>query len=994
MIKYFRTLTVAALVSGLVGPFSMGTVFAQTTVPAAANQTTGNVLGTIKDNGGAPVANAKVTLSGPSTQSTNTDATGAFAFSNVAPGLYTLTATKAGYETASQPDLAVLSGQTQTLAVTMPALTFQSLRTIATVRASGRGTFNTTPASVSVVSSQTFVDQAQPQVMKILNQTPGIEASLPQTSANGAVPGAITFPNIRGALSFETASLIDGHPVSVGTFGDYVTTFLNSYALGSAEVVKGPGADAPEVNYAIGGTVNFRTKDPTYKAAGNYTFGVGSHGSALEHFGIGGTAGRLGYVLDYADNYDPGALYGYQAWFNPGGNNGYVNYNPGTGTGTLIGFNDTNNTVLPNSPSKIFNSFATLACCYTFGSAYDSRAELAKLRYALSGATSLTFTYLGMQTSADQNENTSSQTPGTFNPGTSYAGGSLAAGTQMMVTNLHPGGTDQEINNEPILEGDLRTTIGNDTLLARYYHASIDRLIHQGPANPWQPDVMTLNIQGTNSNPGKTGANITGTQNVAFFDYFNQEELDALRGYSLEWSHPFSENNVLTLSGDTTDSTTTSDSCSPNFASQKGGTPVYNINTVGLSCSVNVPAGSKQVFTTYQARLNIHAARNLNVTFTNYLNTYDSTYPTACSAPYAKPAPAGFTGPVNGVTNPNKSQCWQDGSGYVFGSTTTSHYDPRLSLEYRPAQDTAVRFAAGSAIAPPYLQLLSSVNGAISCPAGCTTAFQSVNAGTLKPETAFGYDLGADHRFHDGVTTISADVYMTNLFNHFITQTYNSGLTCSASPCPTTGVPLYYTSNVNLNNARFEGLELAIRHNPLVGFGWVVQGSTQRGYAYNLPPCFYTSTNNCSLYSTNLAVLPNINFTGGALCQGCGGLGGFSNQNLPYLQGFAQLSYRFTNGIYTQVNETLYGKNNSLNEPPFGIVNASVRFPVVNGIQLQVAGDNLTNAYTGLFPTLGTGVAIPLANGQVGATQANVLGPSTIRVLMTKNFGEGANPTP
>ena len=84
----------------------------------------------------------------------------------------------------------------------------------------------------------------------------------PGSSANGASAGAIAFPNIRNGLSYETATLIDGHPLSVGLYGDYVTTFLNPALLGSAEVIKGPGATAPEVDYAINGTVNFRTKDP------------------------------------------------------------------------------------------------------------------------------------------------------------------------------------------------------------------------------------------------------------------------------------------------------------------------------------------------------------------------------------------------------------------------------------------------------------------------------------------------------------------------------------------------------------------------------------------------------------------------------------------------------------------------------------------------------------------------------------------------------------
>ncbi|HET7812996.1 MAG TPA: TonB-dependent receptor, partial [Candidatus Baltobacteraceae bacterium] len=519
------------LTASLVGPFGMGTTYAQTLVAQAAPQGTGTIAGSIKDASGAPVANATVTVSGPQSQTATTDSQGNFSISGLPSGIYSFRATKAGYNTASDTNITVLPGGTQTLTVTMNVLTFTSLRTIATVRSSGRGTFNTSPASVSVINSQTFVDQGQPQVMRVLDQTPGIVASYPQTSANGAAPGAITFPNIRGALSFETASLIDGHPVSVGTFGDYVTSFLNSFALGGAEVVKGPGADSPEVNYAIGGTVNFLTKNPTYQPSGNFTFGYGSHGSSILNFGYSSTEGRLGFVFDYADNSDSSALNGYQATFVPGGNNTYLNYNQSTQSGTFLNFNDSN-TPVSGTASGNFNSFGTVACCYTVSGDFESRGELAKLTYKLSNATRATFTYLGSQAFADQNGNTSSMTPGTFAPGAQYANGNLQPGQAINIVNIHPGGSDNEINNEPILQGDIRTTLNNDTILARYYHASIWRLIHEGPDVPYIPETMILNVQGTNGQAAGS-ANITGMRPVTFFDYFQQTELDKLGGFSL-----------------------------------------------------------------------------------------------------------------------------------------------------------------------------------------------------------------------------------------------------------------------------------------------------------------------------------------------------------------------------------------------------------------------------------------------------------------------------
>ncbi len=310
---------------------------------------------------------------------------------------------------------------------------------------------------------------------------------------------------------------------------------------------------------------------------------------------------------------------------------------------------------------------------------------------------------------------------------------------------------------------------------------------------------------------------------------------------------------------------------------------------------------------------------------------------------------------------------------------------------------------------------------------------EQLQSAGIKPETAFGYDLGADYRFNDGVTFASGDVYLTDLFNHFITNLSNSGTTCPAidpntgvsTPSGCVGNPLFLKQNINVANSRFEGIELALRRVPASGIGYTLQGALQRGYAYNLPQCFYGSSKNATTgaitcnFTTNLAVIDGQNFTGGGingsfLLPGSAstsaftaGVGGFSNQNLPYAQGYGEVNYRTTNGWYGNVNWTYYGHNNSLNQPAFGILGATVRAPLGNGVSLQISGDNLTNQFANVWPVFGGGVPIPLAggpytiksNGQTitvpaqAATQANVLPPSTIRFIFTKAFGPGATPT-
>jgi hypothetical protein len=335
------------------------TILISLAVPAVSNAQnapqTATVTGTVADDSGAPISGASVVLKGPQTKSTSSDASGAFLFSNVRAGSYVLSVTKGGYTAAVQNDVLLLGGQTVNLAVHLAPASFSSLRTIASVRTSSHA-LNTSAASMNVVNTTTFIDQAQPQVTRVLNQIPGLQISFPSNSANAAAPGAITVPNIRDATSYETASLIDGHPISVGQYGDNVTTFLNAFMFSNIEVVKGPGADAPQVNNAIGGTTNFRTKDPTQNEYSQLLFGFDNRGGTLSNFEYSDTVGKLGFVVDFATDNNPSALFNKQVYYDPAQNSGMI------GGGTLSDAGPNN--PVGNTQSTLPTAPQLLACCW------------------------------------------------------------------------------------------------------------------------------------------------------------------------------------------------------------------------------------------------------------------------------------------------------------------------------------------------------------------------------------------------------------------------------------------------------------------------------------------------------------------------------------------------------------------------------------------------------------------------------------------------------
>ncbi|HEY5258419.1 MAG TPA: TonB-dependent receptor [Candidatus Baltobacteraceae bacterium] len=922
----------------------------------AANTST--VTGIVTDANGTPLAAATVDLRGPATYTTQTDASGAFAVASVVQGLYAITILKGGFETATD-DIVVVADQSQSISVRLNAASFSSLRTIARVSSVNRGgAFNTTTASVNVVSAQVFANQAAPQVRDVLNEIPGIQISLPGGSANGAAPGAITVPTIRGAASYETATLIDGHPLAVEDYGDYVTTFLNSFMFSNVEVIKGPGATAPEVNNAINGTVNFHTKDPTLTATPDYQIGVNSFGGTWANFGIADTVGRLGFVVDFANLDDPSVLNGKSVFIDPS------NYYLGSSSSSDSLSGTATYTTIPNTESSIQTGYSLLACCYMLQGYLDTHSELVKLHYHLSSATNLTVSYLGGQAYSDQTSNVGNVTNATFAPGAGYTG-SLAPGAYQ-VAYLYP--ANVETNNEPMFQAEFSSSIGNDTILARYYHASINRDVNAGSS----PDALspyTLNVSGTSSNQINTYpyGSYPATYNSASMtlnnqNYFRQVEDDKLAGWSLQYDHPFATGDDISLGINQTN--TQSD--------------VYEL--LPSYSTITLPQGSSQLFTTVQLRAELNLTPKITATLADYMNVYRSTYPASCPFAY------GF------------SNCAIDGSNVTFASTTTSHNDPRLALEFRPNPNLAVRFAAGSAIAPPYLGLLSQ----ISAPAASydpTTGIATVsrNSGQLKAETAFGYDLGADLRLHDQQTIVSGDVYLNNLFNHYFGQSVNSGTVCGApTPCSGSGgpvppnTPVYYQTNTNISNFRFEGVELSIGRHPKTGLGYTLSGGAQRGYVYDLPQGFYCThpvpscINNPSNWDQNLNIIAGQNLNGEGVS--VGSTVGSLNTREPYSQGYGELSYAFHNGAYVSFGDTYYGNNNSFNQRPFLIANATARFPITSSIALQVSGENLFSTMAGYFPIYGGGLPIPLANGGSDATIGNVFGPAVYTIVLSKRM--------
>ena len=126
--------------------------FAATMIcPAMAQATTGTITGTVTSSAGAPVSGASISIKGAAAATATTDDKGAFSAS-VAPGLYDVTVSKGGYQSASQTDVTVAAGSTQPVTITLAPVDLSTLRTIGTVTSVGRASsFNTGAARIVII---------------------------------------------------------------------------------------------------------------------------------------------------------------------------------------------------------------------------------------------------------------------------------------------------------------------------------------------------------------------------------------------------------------------------------------------------------------------------------------------------------------------------------------------------------------------------------------------------------------------------------------------------------------------------------------------------------------------------------------------------------------------------------------------------------------------------------------------------------------------------
>jgi outer membrane receptor for ferrienterochelin and colicin len=279
-----RSFALAAVVLGI----GAGSLLAQ--------GSTGKIEGRVRDQAGAPIANAQVFIVGTAFNAL-TNPQGYYFFNNVPAGTYSVRAAFIGYKSTEAAGVKVLGGQTLTVDIQLEQTAVQ-IEDITVVQQTQplvpRDEVTTRQRVDGEFADQLPVDR----INEVLRLQPGVTAD-----NNGNL-------SIRGGRETEAATYVDGVPVQAGYRGDtFVGSLGTNLTIGTnafEEASVTTGSSSAEFGNAKSGIINIVTK--TGGAAFQGSFGLESdapfgvnHGAGFNRLegGISGPlAGRLTFALN------------------------------------------------------------------------------------------------------------------------------------------------------------------------------------------------------------------------------------------------------------------------------------------------------------------------------------------------------------------------------------------------------------------------------------------------------------------------------------------------------------------------------------------------------------------------------------------------------------------------------------------------------------------------------------------------------------------------
>jgi hypothetical protein len=609
----------------------------------------------------------------------------------------------------------------------------------------------------------------------------------------------------------------------------------------------------------------------------------------------------------------------------------------GLGTqGTNTPYSSTNQCIV--APDGTKPGFATIQYCGPADGNLGQQGEVFKLKYDFTPTTSLQAGFVGAwgewnpqgtawgqyygpqtieqcQTAASYqctNPNNASLIGKTINGFGWYTGSSI-------------------YNNQTLFDGELRTALGNTTILIRPYLGSIEPEVILGagqtsfpsffgppgsysfPNGTTPPASFTATTPAEQACAGSYG-NLTNPQGQytvvngqfeCFGGAYTTYEQDKLYGTTTSIIQPFGD-NLINLTYD--------------FHGQS--TYAYIDNPAGVS----VPFSTDR-YSTFSLTGVVKPTSFLGVNFGLYNTNWA----------------------VNGLQLANPANTTSTALAPL--NRTVTSFDPHVALVFRPSNNSSIRVAWGTSTTFPFV-------GQVSGLATYETPAQSLGppfagGGTLteknpnlNPEHSIAYTLGGDVRLKNS-QTVSLDLNQTVI--HGVFEQLTSELILNTPNTINPGTPtiegIFFPANVALLNNK--SIILKYAYAPRYGFGFNLQAGANSSILSGLLPTNFTP-GAASVPANNVQICGNgVAAPGIATC-------------IPYLQGYAQGTLTTPGGTFVGLGGLFLGKNNSYFQPPFWQVDFVARQAVSPNVEVQVSVQNLLNMnnYGAYLPIPGAGTPI------------------------------------
>lgn len=684
----------------------------QMTSQAVARSTTSaEIDGRVVDaQTGLALADATVAVVGrPHAPVATTDRQGTFRLFGLAPGIYAVRVAHNGYQAGDADAITLNASTTALVTLSLQAAPSGSrLTTIGTSSTTLGRTLQKVSTTYRSLDTQVLSESGTYRAGDALRGLPGVNNGI---TGDTAALGDDLQLDFRGIGTLETLATLDGHPIAYGVPGGYNYQLSPIAGVRDINVVYGSSSNLAGYS-AIGGSIDFQTLEPTPDLRVNLAQGYGQFSKASTQVAVTGTQGRFGYAAGYGIGSLDGPL-----------KNDYQ-YQPGAAFDQSA--------VVPGAGAAVRDLGV-----YKDDSLAVLRSGMAKLRYALSLTSDLTFTSLVSSYWTDKTGNGDGDFT-TYPLALAQGQADLAGYTPANFSSLAkcPAGTfvATNSNGQPngfgpppkrSAPGTLGAPDGGITCQSPAQYAQFNTG-YFGAGTAWQ----TLNF-----GDDHLGFRSTPRNEIIRADIFTNRYLNNV---SRQDALPFT-----TVPGD---------------------------SSQAFYASTNVGETGATVSDTLVSRNN-----DIGLGYT-YLNTaYDLSFVTPANGT-SRGTPvvteSGFV--VHDIYHPQDSRLtgYFDGTLKRSTATHTSNVDPRASLVYAVSGRDVVRVSAGATTTQPSGDELGqpfvpSLPGGAGGGAGINCAANSIGnapSSVLKPERGVDAEVGAGHRFADD-SQIQLTLYNDNIYS-------------------------------------------------------------------------------------------------------------------------------------------------------------------------------------------------------------------------------------